>query len=127
MSTLVAPHHSRILPEHFEPFCDFVLLRPIYRQEVTEAGIVIPNTVKDDDKVAVVEAAGPWCRDLRSSESYWELSPRIPENYPHPIIFLKRGDVVRYIGTRHEEVNADDTSERLLLVRSMHIAGRISQ
>lgn len=44
---------------NIKPMFDYVLVKPLAREEVTESGIVLPDTVKEKPQMGEVMAVGP--------------------------------------------------------------------
>lgn len=44
---------------NIKPMFDYVLIKPLARDEVTESGIVLPDTVKEKPQMGEVMAVGP--------------------------------------------------------------------
>jgi len=47
------------LKQNIKPLFDYVLVKPLQQEEVTPAGIVLPDTAKEKPQVGEVMAVGP--------------------------------------------------------------------
>lgn len=92
----------------FRPLHDRVLLRPIDADEVTAAGIIIPETAKEKPMKGEIVAVGNGARD---------------ESGKQVALDVQAGDVVLYSKWSGTEVTID--GEELLVLRESDIMGII--
>ncbi len=90
----------------FKPLGARVLVEPIEQEEVTPAGIVLPETAKEKPQQGTVLAAGPGDRDDKGN--------RIPMD-------VKVGDKVLFAKYAGTEVKMD--GKKLLILRESDILG----
>jgi chaperonin GroES len=92
----------------FKPLGDRVVIEPIEQEEMTPAGIVIPDTAKEKPQKGKILSVGPGARD--------ETGKRIP-------VDVKAGDTVlfaRYAGT---EIKVE--GKKLLIIKESEILATI--
>ena len=90
-----------------QPLADRVLVQPIEKEEVTKAGIVLPDTAKEKPQEGKVLAVGPG----RISEE----GKRLPMD-------VAVGDVVVYAKYGGTEIKVDD--EELIILRESDILAK---
>jgi chaperonin GroES len=90
-----------------KPMADRVLVKPIEREEVTRAGIVVPDTAKEKPQEGKVLAVG----DGRLSED----GKRIP-------LDVKVGDIVIFAKYGGTEIKID--GEELIILRESDILAK---
>ena len=95
------------MADKLKPLADRVVVRPIEREEVTKAGIVLPDTVKEKPQEGAVIAVGPG----RLSED----RKRIPMD-------VKVGDIVIYAKYGGTEIKIED--EELIILRESDILAK---
>jgi chaperonin GroES len=88
----------------FKPLGDRVVIEPLEQEEMTPAGIVIPDTAKEKPQKGKVLSTGPGARD--------EDGKRIPMD-------VKIGDTVLYAKYAGTEVKVD--GKKLLIVKESDI------
>ncbi len=90
-----------------QPLADRVVVKPIEREEVTKAGIVLPDTAKEKPQEGKVVAVGQG----RVSDD----GKRIPMN-------VKVGDIVIYAKYGGAEIKVED--EELVILRESDILAK---
>ena len=95
------------MADKLKPLADRVVVRPIEREEVTKAGIVLPDTAKEKPQEGEVIAVGPG----RLSED----GKRIPMD-------VKVGDIVIYAKYGGAEIKIED--EELIILRESDILAK---
>ena len=95
------------MADKLKPLADRVVVRPIEREEVTKAGIVLPDTAKEKPQEGEVIAVGPG----RLSED----GKRMPMD-------VKVGDIVLYARYGGTEIKIED--EEVIILRESDILAK---
>jgi len=90
-----------------QPLADRVIVKPIEKEEVTKAGIVLPDTAKEKPQEGEVMAVGPG---------------RLSEDGKRIAIDVKVGDKVIYAKYGGTEIKIDD--EELVILRESDILAK---
>ena len=90
-----------------QPLSDRLVVKPIEREEVTNGGIVLPDTVKEKPQEGKVLAAGPG---------------RLSEDGKRIAMDVKVGDIVLYAKYGGTEIKIDD--EELIILRESDILAK---
>jgi len=95
------------MADKLKPLADRVVVRPIEREEVTKAGIVLPDTAKEKPQEGAVIAVGPG---------------RLSENGKRIQMDVKVGDIVIYAKYGGTEIKIED--EELIILRESDILAK---
>ena len=95
------------MADKLKPLADRVVVRPIEREEVTKAGIVLPDTAKEKPQEGAVIAFGPGRLSVDGK--------RIPMD-------VKVGDIVIYAKYGGAEIKIED--EELIILRESDIRAK---
>ena len=90
-----------------QPLADRVIVKPIEKEEVTKAGIVLPDTAKEKPQEGEVMAVGPG---------------RLSEDGKRIAIDVKVGDKVIYAKYGGTEIKIDE--EELVILRESDILAK---
>ena len=90
-----------------QPLADRVIVKPIEKEEVTKAGIVLPDTAKEKPQEGEVMAVGPG---------------RLSEDGKRIAIDVKVGDKVIYAKYGGTEIKIED--EELVILRESDILAK---
>ena len=92
-----------------QPLGDRVVIKTIEREEVTKAGIVLPDTAKEKPQEGEVIAVGPG---------------KLTEDGKRIAMDVKEGDIVIYAKYAGTEIKLDD--EELIILREADILAKKS-
>jgi chaperonin GroES len=92
----------------FKPLGDRVVIEPMEQEEMTPAGIVIPDTAKEKPQNGKILSIGPGARD--------ETGKRIPMD-------VKAGDTVLFAKYAGTEIKMD--GKKLLIIKESDILATI--
>ena len=95
------------MADKLKPLADRVVVRPIEREEVTKAGIVLPDTVKEKPQEGAVIAVGPG---------------RLSEDGKRIAMDVKVGDIVLYAKYGGTEIKIE--GEELIILRESDILAK---
>ncbi len=95
------------MADKLKPLADRVVVRPIEREEVTKAGIVLPETVKEKPQEGEVIAVGPG---------------RLSEDGKRIAMDVKVGDIAIYAKYGGTEIKIED--EELIILRESDILAK---
>lgn len=93
---------------NLKPLRDYLIVDPIWREEVTASGIVIPEVVKDRPEEGIVIAIGPGHRDKHSNRVPMDVSIEDRVLFPKyagteikigpvPVLLLKSEDLLAIV------------------------------
>jgi len=99
---MLVPASAALLHTELAPRFDYVLIRPVYRTVVTEAGLELPSEAVHDN-IGEVLAVGPWCLDTSLAPEGTMIQVLIP------------GTFVIYKGTHHTVINGHLGNEHSML------------
>ncbi len=95
------------MADKLKPLADRVVVRPIEQEEVTKAGIVIPDTAKEKPQEGEVIAVGPG---------------RLSDDGKRIAMDVKVGDIVIYAKYGGTEIKIED--EELIILRESDILAK---
>ncbi|MBI4329225.1 MAG: co-chaperone GroES [Chloroflexi bacterium] len=96
------------MPHKYEPLGDRVVVKPSPREEMSQGGLVLPETAKDRPQIGEVIAVGPG---------------RVTDEGKRLAMELKVGDKVLF--AKYSGAEVKDGDEEVLLLRESDVLARV--